>query len=179
MASFELNFSRPDHEFNGEWRTRLHAGRAASLRLEPTDNEDEAGSRGRVAEAAQTVKSKSAAVRNRMRDRLTAARTSAGDALHDGQDAVGKAARETREQGRAAFSAAMQLHDSNPMATASLGIAVGALLGSIIPQSSKEKAALSDVADQGLEAAAVAAKKLSEKVTAKLDPGRVSPIPQI
>lgn len=60
------------------------------------------------------------------------------------------------------------------MVTATLGIAVGALLGSLIPQSSKEEAALSDVADMGLEKAAAAAQTAAESVTAKLDPGQHS-----
>lgn len=168
IAEFELDCSRMPDEPHDDWQTRLHAARASALDLSPNADEDDTGFRARVSSAAETARNRGKAARDRIRDGLKGAKQSAGDVLGDGKAALGHLGEGARSQGQSVVHAAMQLHETNPLVTAAMGVALGALLGSLIPQSDREEAALGSVADKGLDKMASAAHAVSEAVTSKL-----------
>lgn len=168
IAQFELDCSRLDDEPHDVWQTRLHAGRASALGLAPDAGEDESGFRTRVSLAVDTAKARGAGIRDRMQARMKATRDAAGHALQDGKAAAHHVADSAKSQGQSALAAAAKLHETNPMVTAALGIALGALLGTLVPQSRQEDKALGEVADKGLESVASVAKKASTMIGDKL-----------
>lgn len=159
VAQFELDCSRMPDEPHDEWQTRLHAARASALELRPDEGEDDHGFRARVSSAAEAARTRGKAAGERIRAGLKGAKHTAGQ--------IGQGA---KAKGQSAIQAAAELHDANPLVTAALGVALGALLGSLIPQSAGEEEALGTVADKSLDQAASAARTVAEAVTSKLAP---------
>lgn len=168
VAQFELDCSRTPDEPHDDWQTRLHAARASALELDRGSNEDEGSFRARVEAAAEAVRSKGTAARNRIRETLVGARDSATQTIHDGGEALRGLADGVKAQGGSATKAVLALHQSNPLVTGALGVALGALLGSLLPQGEQEDQALGDLADKGLGSVAAGAEALARAVSDKL-----------
>lgn len=170
ITQFELDCSRMPDEPHDDWQTRLHASRASALGLQQNPDEDETGFRARVGQAADAARSKGAAARDRVRNTLKGAKESGSRMMHDGKAAISDLGHKGQAQGQSALHAATQLHESNPMVTGAMAIALGAMLGALIPQTEREEAALGDVADRGLEKVASAAQAATEALQTKLSP---------
>ena len=170
ITQFELDCSRMPDEPHDTWQTRLHARRASALGLTQSHDEDDTGFKARVHQAAEAARSKGAAARDRVRDSLQNAKQTGGRMMHDGKAAISDLGHKGKAQGQSAIHAATQLHDANPMVTGAMAIALGAMLGTLIPQGEREEAALGDVADRGLDQMASAAQTAAEALTSKLAP---------
>ena len=170
ITQFELDCSRMPDEPHDTWQTRLHAQRASALGLQQSQDEDEHGFMSRVGQAADAARTKGAAARDRVRESLQNATQAGGRMMHDSKAAISDLSHKGKAQGQSALHSMTQLHEANPMVTGAMAIALGAMLGALIPQGEREEAALGDVADRGLDQAAMAAQAAAEALTAKLSP---------
>jgi ElaB/YqjD/DUF883 family membrane-anchored ribosome-binding protein len=136
---------------------RLDQARATALGLPQNSGEDHGSFSTRVRDAADKVKQKGASARDKLRNTAASAKHGAGSAASSAKSGMQSAA-----------SSAMHLHESNPIATAAIGVALGALLGAAVPLSRKEEAVLGDVADKGLAEGAEMSRKATEAVSEKV-----------
>jgi ElaB/YqjD/DUF883 family membrane-anchored ribosome-binding protein len=143
---------------------RLDQARAAALGLAYDPREDQAGFSTRVRGAADTVKHKGASAREKLKQAAASAKHGAGSAASSGAHGLQSAASSAKGGAQAAVSSGLQFHESNPVATGAIGVALGALLGAALPLSRKEEAALGAVADKGLAAGAEMSRKGSDAV---------------
>lgn len=149
---------------------RLDQARAAALGLDYDPQEDQAGFSSRVRGAADTVKQKGASVREKLKRAAGSAKHGAGSVAGAGAHGVKSAAGSTVHGVRAAASSGLRLHETNPIATAALGVALGALLGAALPLTQTEEKALGDVADKGLKMGADLSRKASDAVSERVQP---------
>ena len=112
----------------------------------------------------------------RIQDSLDSAKQAATEKLHDAQAGlsgvtgqVSDTAKQTADQVAQSLQSAQRLAGSfiatlteNPVALGAISLAVGALLGALVPQSEHEKAALADVASQARKAATDLAQKAAD-----------------
>ncbi len=157
LTQFELDCSPMADEPHEDWQSRLSAARASALGLERNEGEEDTSFTTRMSEAAHSARSMGAAARDRIR-------TSLRGAKHAGRHMI--------DQRQAAASGLGQrgkdLHTTNPFVTGALSVALGALIGSLIPQSSTEETLLGDIADHGLDQVARAGTAASETVASAL-----------
>jgi ElaB/YqjD/DUF883 family membrane-anchored ribosome-binding protein len=157
---------RQDGETADAYGLRLDQARAAALGVAYEPADDHAGFSSKVRSAADAVKSRGAAAR----DKLKSASRGAGNAATRGGQAVKSAAATTKQGVANAAAAGMQLHETNPIATAAIGVAIGALVGAAIPLSRKEEQVLGKVADAGLDLGAQASRKAADALTERTSP---------
>ncbi|MFN3932182.1 MAG: DUF3618 domain-containing protein [Brevundimonas sp.] len=149
---------------------RLDEARAAALGLGRDPQEDHEGFSSRVRHAADSVKQKGASARDKLKHAAGSAMHGVSSAAHHASDGLKSAASSTKGGVGSAVSSGLQLHESNPIATAAIGVAIGALFGAAIPLSRKEEEVLGDVADKGLAMGADLGRKATEAVSEKVNP---------
>lgn len=155
---------RQDGETADAYGLRLDQARAAALGVAHEPADDHAGFSTKVRSAADAVKSRGVAAR----EKLKSASRGAGSAASRGGQAVKSAAASTKQGVANAASAGMHLHETNPIATAAMGVALGALLGAALPLSRKEEQALGKVADAGLDLGAQAGRKAADALSERM-----------
>lgn len=132
-----------------------------------------ATAREKVGDALDTVKEKSGAAYGAAVDKAGetygTAREKAGDAYDVARDKAAEAYETARDKASAARSAATDGIDGNPIAALVGGIALGVLVGALLPRTQREADALGPLASrlsQGIGAAASAAREAGQE---KLD----------
>jgi ElaB/YqjD/DUF883 family membrane-anchored ribosome-binding protein len=125
---------------------------------------------------ARDAQETAASFGQRIQDSLASAKQAATQKLHDAQagvsgvtDQVSDSAKQAADQVAQSLQSAQRLAGSfiatlseNPVALGAIGLAVGALLGALVPQSEQEKDALADVAGQARDAATGLAQKAAD-----------------
>lgn len=166
---------RLDDETAEAHARRLNQARAAAIGLDHDPHEDHESFSTRVRHATDSVKQKGAASREKLKQAAASAKHAASSAKHGvgsaashSVDGIRSAAASTRDGAKAAISSGQQLHENNPVATAAIGVAIGALLGAAIPLSRQEERALGDVADKGLAMGVEASRKASDELTGRV-----------
>jgi hypothetical protein len=149
---------------------RLDQARAAALGLAYDPQEDQTSFSERVRNAADTVKQKGRSVREKLKRAASSAKHGAGTMTDAGAQGLKSAADSTMSGAKAAVSSGVHLHESNPIATAAIGVALGALLGAALPLSRTEEKALGGVADKGLKMGADLSRKASDAVSERVQP---------
>lgn len=148
---------------------RLDRARAAALGMPYDPQEDHSSFSTRIREAADNVKQKGASARDKLKQAAASAKHGTSSAASHGGQGLKSAASSAKGEAKAAVSSGMQLHESNPIATAAIGVALGALLGAAVPLSRKEEAALGSVADKGLELGAGLSRQASDAVSERVN----------
>ncbi|MDP3493136.1 MAG: DUF3618 domain-containing protein [Hyphomonadaceae bacterium] len=132
---------------------RLHEAHATALDLKQHAGEAVDAFKARVARTVEGLERRAASVRDSVKSGISKAGAFVGDqARHAGamaSDAKGQAT---------AF------YNDNPLAAGSIGLAIGALIGSLTPLSSVERDGLHDVADMTAKTAADLAERGADAV---------------
>lgn len=132
---------------------RLHEAQAAALDLKQHAGEAIDAFKARVTRTVEGLERRAAGVR----DSVQAGLSKAGTYVHDQAKNVGAMAVDAKDQAGA-------LYNDNPIAAGSIGLAIGALIGSLTPLSSMERDGLHDVADRTAKAAAGLAERGADAV---------------
>ncbi|HEY0103891.1 MAG TPA: DUF3618 domain-containing protein [Brevundimonas sp.] len=169
LQQAEWSCIRLDDESAEAHARRLDQARAAALGIAYDPQEDQAGFSTRVRGAAETVKQKGASAREKLKQAAASAKHGAGSAASSGAHGLQSAASSAKSGAHAAVSSGLQFHESNPVATGAIGVALGALLGAALPLSRKEEAALSAVADKGMAVGAEISRKGSDAVLERMN----------
>lgn len=160
----ELGVVRTHDEPEHRYTARLDDARGQALGLARHAQESEHSFGQRVRDALASVQESATGTGHDLRDRagglastvagqVQGAGQSAGQAIsHGAQQASGAMAQGGDALG-AAGSRLMTVLSETPMLLGALGLAAGALLGTLLPQSQQEEAALHDAAGQAREAA--------------------------
>ena len=148
-----------------------------------TADESEEEHQGRIHDAqakvlglARDAEDTAASFGQRIQDSLASAKQATTEKFHDARDGaaavtdqVSDAAKQAADQVAQGLQSAQQVAGSflatlneNPIALGAIGLAVGALLGALVPQSEQEKEALADVAAQTRDAATELAQKAAD-----------------
>ena len=169
LREAEWSVVRADGETEDAWRRRVDEARAGALRFEAHPDEDHQTFSQRLSAAAETVKQKGAAARDKFRRMAASARDGTGSAVDSVKAAAGDTAGKIRHGAASTVSAMRDLPETNPVATAAIGVALGALLGAFTPLTRKEEEVLGPVADRGLAAGAEGGRRVVDTLTDTLD----------
>lgn len=168
----ERRFTRRDDEDELGYQGRILSSRASLLGVEREDGETDERFRDRVARAYDDLKRRADDARRKMADAASqagdAVKGAAGKVAHGASaagHAVSEGASSVLRQTRHAGETARDFHDENPLASGAVAVAIGAILGSLMPLSRQEEQAFKGLADEGLARAADAAKKTSGLAT--------------
>ena len=160
----ELGVVRTPNEPEHSYSARLDDARGQALGLARHSQESTHSFSQRVRDALASMQESAAGAGHDLRDRagglastvagqVQGAGHSAGGAIsHGAQQATGAIAQGGDALG-AAGSKLMTALSETPMLLGALGLAAGALLGALLPQSQQEEAALHDAADQARDTA--------------------------
>lgn len=110
------------------------------------DPDDDSSIRQHARKAREGISGKASDVKDR-----------AGDAAHDAMDTA-------REKARQANQGFHHMLEDNPMAIGAMGIAVGALLGAMLPSTSRENELLGEASDNVTDEAKSLGKRVSNRV---------------
>jgi ElaB/YqjD/DUF883 family membrane-anchored ribosome-binding protein len=138
------------HEAYGR---RLHDEHAKALDLKQMTGEALEAFQARVSRTIEGLERRAAAVRDNVAGGFDKARAYVGDQ-----------ARHVGEMASSATHKAGDLYDQNPLAAGAIGVAIGALIGSLAPLSSLERDKLQGVADEALKAGAGLAERGADAV---------------
>lgn len=128
-----------DHSFSA----RMHDMHAKALNLQQKTGEAYDAFQARVTRTVEGLERRAMSVRDAVSDGVSKATTYVGDqAKH-----VGEMAGQAKHQ-------AADFYDQNPLAAGAIGIAIGALIGTLAPLSSLERDKLQGVADDAVRAGA-------------------------
>lgn len=155
LRAAEGRVVRMAEETEDAYRERREEARATALGLAREAQETAEAFGRRIEDAA-------AAARRGVHDLRDMASATAGQVGSGAQYAgeqVARGAGAAREAGQATLAAV----SDNPLLLGGLGVAVGALLGALVPQSEREGAALGEVADEVKEAAGEVAQQAMER----------------
>lgn len=157
-------------ETDDAYAARLEQSRAAALGLTYDDSEPRESFGSRVSAAAASVKHKGASARDRFKQMAGSAK----HGIQKGGKGVGSAVRAGRDGATAAAGSAKQLHETNPIATAAIAVALGAVVGAALPLSRKEEEVLGGAADKGLALGAEVSRKAADGLSQKVRDGGAS-----
>lgn len=147
------NSPRTDNETDEAYHARLHEAHASALNLKQHAGEALDAFKARV---ARTVEGMERSAMN-VRDSVQAGITNAGIYVGEQAQKVGAMAAGAKDRAEA-------FYDDNPLAAGAIGIAVGALIGSLTPLSNVERGGLQDVADKTARTAADLAERGADAV---------------
>jgi len=168
LQQAEWSCVRQDAETADAHARRLDQSRAAALGLPYDPQEDHASFSTRVRSAADAVKQKGVSAREKLQRAAASAKHGTGSAAAAGKDGLKSAAHSTKSGAKAAASSALQLYETNPIATAAIGVALGALFGAALPLSRKEEEVLGGVTDKVMAKGADLSRQASDAVTERL-----------
>ncbi len=144
---------RIDNETDDAWSHRLHETHAAALNLKQHAGEAIDAFKARVTRTVEGLERRAANVR----DSVQAGFSKAGTFIGDQAKNAGAMAADARDQAGA-------FYNDNPLAAGAVGVAIGALIGSLTPLSSVERDGLHDVADKTARTAADLAERGADAV---------------
>jgi len=148
-ASITRGADETEHGFSH----RLHEAQAAALDLKQHAGEAIDAFKARVTRTVEGLERRAANVR----DSVQAGFSKAGAFVSDQTKNAGAMAADARDRAGA-------FYDDNPLAAGAIGLAIGALIGSLTPLSSVERDGLHDVADKTAKAAAGLAERGADAV---------------
>jgi ElaB/YqjD/DUF883 family membrane-anchored ribosome-binding protein len=144
---------RIDNETDDAWSNRLHEAHASALNHKQHAGEAIDAFKARVTRTVEGLERRAANVRDSVQAGFSKAGTFVGDQAKN----VGAMAADARDQAGA-------FYNDNPLAAGAIGVAIGALIGSITPLSSVERDGLHDVADKTARTAANLAERGADAV---------------
>lgn len=147
------NSPRIDNETDDAYAHRLHETHASALNLKQHAGEAVDAFKARVTRTVEGIERRAANVR----DSVQAGFSKAGTFIGDQAKNAGAMAADARDQAGA-------FYNDNPLAAGAIGVAIGALIGSLTPLSSVERDGLHDVADKTARTAADLAERGADAV---------------
>lgn len=142
--------TRNDGDTDDAFKMRMHDAHAEALNIKQTAGEAYDAFQNRVSRTVDGLESRAITVRNAVGDGMSKAGAFVGNqAKHVGEMAghVGEVAGQAKHK-------AVDFYDENPLAAGAIGIAIGALIGTLAPLSSLERDKLQGVADDAVRAGA-------------------------
>jgi hypothetical protein len=151
-------------ETDDAYTRRLHDEHAKALDLKQMAGEAYDAFQARVTRTVEGLQRRAAYVR----DSVAGGLSSAGHFMHDQYDHLGQMAGDAKHKisdfaGNAKHQT-IDMYEQNPLAAGAIGVAIGALIGSLTPLSSLERDKLQGVADEALKAGADLAERGAAKV---------------
>ena len=150
--------TRNEGETEDAFKARLHDVHAATLNIKQSAGEAYDAFQARVTRTVEGLERRALSVRDAVGDGVSKASAFVGDQARH----VGEMAGEAKHQ-------AVDFYEQNPLAAGAIGMAIGALIGSLAPLSSLERDKLQGVADDAMRAGAGLAERGAnavEKATA-------------
>jgi ElaB/YqjD/DUF883 family membrane-anchored ribosome-binding protein len=147
------NSPRIDNETDEAYSHRLHEAHASALDLKQHAGEAVDAFKARVTRTIEGMERRAMSVRDSMQSGMSKAGTYASEQARN----VGAMAANAKDQAGA-------FYDGNPLAAGAIGLAVGALLGSLAPLSNIERDSLHGVADKAARTAADLAERGADAV---------------
>lgn len=154
IEHIRANSPKTADETDDAWNKRLHEEHAKHLNLKQMAGETIDAFQARVTRTVEGLGRRAAWVR----DAVAGGVSKAGHFMHDQAHNVGHMAGSAKHKitdfaGNTKHQA-IDLYDQNPLAAGAIGVAIGALLGSLAPLSSLERDKLQGVADEAMKAGA-------------------------
>lgn len=170
VEHIRANAARIAGESDDDYSRRLHDEHARALDLKQMAGEAADAFQARVTRTIEGLERRAAWVR----DSVAGGIAKAGHFMHDQAQHMGEMAGDAKHRigdmaGKAKHSA-VDMYDQNPLAAGAIGVAIGALLGSLAPLSSLERDKLQGVADEAMKAGA----NLAERGAAKIEKAAAS-----
>jgi ElaB/YqjD/DUF883 family membrane-anchored ribosome-binding protein len=144
---------RNANEHEDAYAHRLHEAHASALNLGQHAGEAVDAFKTRVSRTVEGLERRATAVRDAVQSGVSKAGAFAGQQAHN----VGAMAGQAKDQAGA-------LYNENPLAAGAIGLAIGAMIGSLAPLSSLERDGLHDVADKTARTAADLAERGADAV---------------
>lgn len=160
IEHIRANTPKAADETDDAYGMRLHGEHARALDIKQMAGEAYDAFQARVTRTIEGLERRAANVR----DTVSGGLSKAGAYVSDQARHVGDMASDAKHQ-------AGDLYTQNPLAAGAIGVAIGALLGSLAPLSSLERAKLQGVADDAMRAGADLAERGAnavEKATANI-----------
>jgi ElaB/YqjD/DUF883 family membrane-anchored ribosome-binding protein len=158
LETARAGLTRNPGETDEEWEHRQHEAEAGALNLKQRAGEALDAFKQRVRDTRDAVGRTAAGVRDRMGAGFGQAKDFVGHQAHNVKAGIAEAKHRTQ-----AF------YDEYPLAAGAIGVAVGALIGSVTPLSSVERDSLRGVADTAARAGADLAEKGARAVERTAD----------
>lgn len=130
-------------ESDDAYSRRLHDEHAKALDIKQMAGEAYDAFQARVTRTIEGLERRAVSVR----DAVSSGMSKAGHFVHDQAQHAGEMAGQARDKAGA-------MYNDNPLAAGAIGVAIGALLGSLTPLSSLERDKLQGVADEAMKAGA-------------------------
>jgi ElaB/YqjD/DUF883 family membrane-anchored ribosome-binding protein len=143
IEQIRTNAARIADETAEAYESRMHDEHARALDIRQMAGEASDAFQARVKRTIEGMEQRASWVR----DSVSGGFAKAGHFMHDQAQHMGEMA------GKAKHSA-VDMYDQNPLAAGAIGVAIGALLGSLAPLSSLERNKLQGVADEAMKAGA-------------------------
>ncbi len=132
----------PD-ESDADYTTRMHDEHAKALDIKQMAGEAADAFQARVTKTIEGLERRAVSVR----DAVSGGFAKAGHFVHDQAEHAGEIAGQARDKAGA-------MYNDNPLAAGAIGVAIGALIGSLAPLSSLERDKLRGLADEAMKAGA-------------------------
>lgn len=126
-----------------EYTTRMHDEHAKALDIKQMAGEAADAFQARVTKTIEGLERRAVSVR----DAVSGGFAKAGHFVHDQAEHAGEIAGQARDKAGA-------MYNDNPLAAGAIGVAIGALIGSLAPLSSLERDKLRGLADEAMKAGA-------------------------
>lgn len=164
IENIRANAARMAGESDEDYNRRLHDEHAKALDINQMAGEAADAFQARVTRTIEGLERRAAWVR----DSVAGGFAKAGHFVHDQAQHMGEMAGDAKHRigdmaGKAKHQA-VDMYDENPLAAGAIGVAIGALLGSLAPLSSLERNKLQGVADEAMKAGADLAERGAAKV---------------
>lgn len=134
---------RNDGESDDGFKLRLHETHARALDIRQMAGEANDAFQARVTRTVEGLERRAISVRDAV-----------GDGMSKAGAYVGEQARHVGEMAGQAKHQAVDFYDQNPLAAGAIGLAIGALIGTLAPLSSLERDKLQGVADDAMRVGA-------------------------
>jgi hypothetical protein len=164
IESIRANTPKTADETDEAWGMRLHEEHAKSLNLKQMAGETYDAFQARVTRTVEGIGRRAKHVRDSLSGGFSKATHFVGDQYQHMGQMAGDAKHKIGDMATSAKHQAGDLYDQNPLAAGAVGVAIGALLGSLTPLSSMEREKLQGVADTALKAGADLAERGAAKV---------------
>jgi hypothetical protein len=164
IEHIRANSPKTADETDDAWNKRLHEEHARHLNLKQMAGETYDAFQARVTRTVEGLGRRATWVR----DSVAGGLSSAGHFMHDQYQHMGQMAGDAKHKisdfaGNAKHQT-IDMYEQNPLAAGAIGVAIGALIGSLTPLSSLERDKLQGVADEALKAGADLAERGAAKV---------------
>lgn len=151
-------------ETEDAYALRIHDEHAKALDISQMAGEATEAFQARVKQTVHGLERRATWVR----DMISGGLSKAGHFMHDQTEHMGQMAGDAKHKieefaGNAKHKT-MDMYDQNPLAAGAVGVAIGALLGSLAPLSAIERSKLQGVADEAMKAGAGLAERGAAKV---------------